>query len=322
MSLLLKRKARGPRKVGIKPEESCYLCGSTEVHERYSRASSTVEETSAYCCTSMHHGSKPRVVACRSCGLAFVPEDEISERLVEMYSDVVDEAYLRHQEGRRKTFRWAYRKIAPHLPRQKGRLIEIGSYCGFFLEICRDEGWEVKGIEPSRWAARYSREEKGLDVHEGTLDDFLAREVDQFDVAVLWDVLEHMKDPRGALRQVNRLLPRGGLLCLSTLDIDNWFPRLLGRHWPWLMDMHLFYFRRKLMGRLFAQAGFELVSTGSYCHQIPARYLVEKLKYLTPPLLSWIPGIIRALMPGSLIIPFRFGDIKLYVARKTSSSFI
>ncbi len=316
MSMMLKAKIR-EHVPSHREAERCYLCGSPAVREKYPRSGPVVEESSAFRCTSMHHASKPRVVACGNCGLAYIPKGEVTERLLDLYSGVVDETYLKYQDGRRKTFRSVYRKIAPFLPKEKGKLLEVGCYCGLYLEIARDEGWEVQGVEPSLWAAQYCRDEMGLPVHRGTLDDCPDLKKGTFDVAVMWDVLEHLEDPRRVLYQANQLLQKGGILCLSTLDIDNWIPRLFGRRWPWFMDMHLFYFRRRIMGRLFAQAGFELVSVQPYCHHIAVEYFLEKLAHLIPRFLSWLPRALRAVTPKSLFIPFQFGDIKLYIARKT-----
>ncbi len=294
----------------------CYLCGSPSLRERFSRQGGGDGDAGAYRCTSMDHRSKPPVVACGDCGLQYVPPAEVSPRLPELYSQVVDERYLKYEHARRKTFASAFRKIAPFLPPGKGRLLEVGSYCGLFLEIARERGFDAVGIEPSRWAARHSREVKGLEVLEGTLEDQDALEEGSFDVAVMWDVLEHLADPLAALRRIHGLLREGGVLCLSTLDIESWLPRLLGRRWPWIMDMHLFYFGRRVLTRMLSEAGFGVASVQVYCHHIAAEYFLEKLESLVPPGLSFLPRALRRITPRGLLVPFRFGDIKLFVARK------
>ena len=70
-------------------------------------------------------------------------------------------------------------------------------------------------------------------VVEGTLKN-LPTQVNDFDIVTMWDVLEHMKEPVEELQRVHARLRPGGLLIFSTLDIANWFPRIMGRRWPWL----------------------------------------------------------------------------------------
>ena len=52
-----------------------------------------------------------------------------------------------------------------------------------------------------------------------------------FDVAVMWDVIEHLIRPVVALKELRRVLKPGGYLFVSTDDANHWLPRLLGRHW-------------------------------------------------------------------------------------------
>jgi len=49
-----------------------------------------------------------------------------------------------------------------------------------------------------------------------------------YDVIAMWDVLEHLPDPMLILEQIKSHLDSEGIFCFSTLDIDNWFPKLTG----------------------------------------------------------------------------------------------
>ena len=50
-----------------------------------------------------------------------------------------------------------------------GRLLDVGCHLGMFLDVAREHGWDVTGVEPSRWSVERARE-RGLDVRHGTLD--------------------------------------------------------------------------------------------------------------------------------------------------------
>lgn len=328
MSLILnrafgKKKEPNEHELGLtRPQGACYHCEQRYLIERFRGDSVAGTDFRAYRCTSMEHDSKPRVVACLSCGLQYVPEESLPPQLDDLYADVVDETYLENQAGRRRTFERAYRRFmtrweVEHGPDKRGRLLEIGSYCGLFLEIAAADGWEVQGVEPSRWASQWCESEKRLPIHCGTIDDPEFDRVDTpYDAIVLWDVLEHVPDPERLLSRTHALLAENGLITLSTLDIDNWFPRLMGKRWPWYMDMHIFYFSRDSLDAIFQRAGYSLQEAETYCHYISVRYLFDKMKHLLPTLLALPFRLVGPLAPRSLFVPFRFGDIKEYVARR------
>ena len=136
------------------------------------------------------------------------------------------------------------------------------------------------------------------------------------DALVLWDVLEHVENPRDLLEQAHGLIRDDGVLCFSTLDMDNWFPRLLGKRWPWLIDMHIYYFDRHGLVRMLEELGFEVELVEPYYHYISVRYALDKACSMLPAVLSWPLSLLRPLMPRFLNIPFHFGDIKLFVARR------
>jgi SAM-dependent methyltransferase/rubredoxin len=163
-----------------------------------------------------------------------------------------------------------------------GALMELGSAGGFFIEAARRRGWRVQGVELSPPAARYSKQELGLEVFEGQLDQAPFPEAG-FDVVVADNVLEHTTDPEQVLRDLNRLLVPGGhaLIVVPTyvnsmyfrliLGIGRLLPRrLLGQSLLRLLKMdgdhdggypyHILEFDRRTLVRLVKQAGLEVVS--------------------------------------------------------------
>ncbi len=296
----------------------CYLCASPNLVELHPKKQSAVHSDSkAYRCTSMEHHSQPQVVSCLECGLDFVPD---RDSLHELYSDVVDEQYLEFKDARYKTFENVFNRVSKYIP-ANGKLLEVGSYCGFFLETARKHGIRVEGVEPSAWASRYAREELKLNVHQGTLEQIQPTLERSYDTVAMWDVLEHLSDPLVVLANANVILKENGYLLLSTLDVDNWFPKLAGSRWPWLMDMHVFYFRTPALKSLLRKAGFEVVNVGPYSHYISCKYLIDKMAALLPTPLNRMLLLLRPLLPKSgIFIPFQFGDIKLYVCKKVPAS--
>src|SRR5215218_7924135 len=83
--------------------------------------------------------------------------------------------------------------------RRIGRLLEIGSGAGFFLKAAARAGWNAHGVEFSAEAAGYAREELGLQVSHGRAEE-TPYEPASFDAVVMFDVIEHLRDPGAVLR--------------------------------------------------------------------------------------------------------------------------
>jgi SAM-dependent methyltransferase len=267
-----------------------------------------------YVCTNTGHESHGRIVQCLSCGLVYTNPQIHPKEVLSLYSQVEDRTYLDNADARVATFNYNLKAIADLLP-TPGRMLEIGSYCGLFLRLARERGWDVLGVEPSVWASSYARDELGLPTVTGNIET-LPDDLAPFDVVCSWDVLEHVPNPTRELRLINRRLRPDGIYAFSTLDFGNWLPRLLGERWPWMMDMHLYYFDRKSTKRMLERAGFEEVHSQRYCHIVTFEYLLGKLDALGVPGTNLARHLVGLTPLAKVRIPFRFGDIRLYVCRK------
>ncbi|MGH2541897.1 MAG: class I SAM-dependent methyltransferase [Ardenticatenaceae bacterium] len=148
--------------------------------------------------------------------------------------------------------------------KRAGRLLDVGCATGIFLEGMRRFGWDVQGVEPSSYAARYARERFGLPVFEGHLEE-APLQARSFDVITLWDVLEHVHEPREVLARIHELLRAGGLLVMSLPNPDSLEARLFGRYWlGWDLPRHLNLFRPARLREHLAAQGFEVRTIRSF----------------------------------------------------------
>jgi SAM-dependent methyltransferase len=149
------------------------------------------------------------------------------------------------------------------------RLLDVGCGTGVFLDLAREAGWDVAGVELSARHAAHARTTFGLDVWQG---DFLAVPFapGSFAAVTMWDFLEHVLDPRAVLAQARRLLVPGGLLLVFTIDCTSLFNTTAGlvyrasggravRPIELLYDArHNYYFTPPALARLIETAGFRI----------------------------------------------------------------
>jgi SAM-dependent methyltransferase len=150
--------------------------------------------------------------------------------------------------------------------RRPGRILDVGAATGIFLDGMRRFGWETLGVEPTERAVRYARERLGLEVIHGRLEETHLPAA-SFNAITMWDVLEHVHDPRAVLAETARLLRPGGLLVLSLPNPDSLEARLFGPHWlGWDLPRHLNIFRPALLRALLARYGMPVERIRSPIH--------------------------------------------------------
>ena len=146
--------------------------------------------------------------------------------------------------------------------RKTNRLLEVGAAAGSFLAKCREDGWEVSGVELSGPSSEYARAQRGLNVLTGTIHE--ARfPAESFDVVTAWSTLEHVPDPREVITEVFRVLRPGGLFVFSAPNWGGISFRLLGPRYRYIGRDHLFYFSRKNAAILLSDIGFKAVRASS-----------------------------------------------------------
>jgi dolichol-phosphate mannosyltransferase len=311
----------------------CNLCGGRQFIVLYRGRAGAASRPDLFCCTSFDHGDFTNILRCVSCSLVFQAPAGSLRQIEEHYRHVEDPVYLREEQGRVRTFDRLLDEIdavqgpakvqspaaaTPHsalrTAHSRGCLLDVGCYTGVFMDRARRRGWEVRGLEPSRWAADVARR-RGFPVQEGLLAETESPPA-SFDVVTAWDVIEHFGDPRAEVQRLARLLKPGGLLALSTMDVESGFARLPGPRWPWFMRMHLYYFSPDTLGALLEQAGLEVVEVRRHRRIVSARYLLEKAAAQLSPLSGLLRLAARLPLLGRIHVPVNFGDIVNLYARK------
>ena len=283
-----------PQKLFIK----CPLCGADDYQVRYPATipgwasfSSLEMNPEHYRCTSHDLSQHGDIAQCRKCGMIYNNPQPDPDTLLRIYKEVEDPLYLEETEARERTFKHSLDQLHRFI-QPPGKLLDIGCYTGVFMKTAAARGWQVEGVELSSWAANIARKSGVGTIYEAPVQQ-LSLPGESFDVITLWDVIEHLTHPQDMLKKVNDLLKPGGIAAFSTHMTDSPAVRLMGKRYPFFMEMHVVHFSRVTAARMLKNQGFELLKIRPHPRILRTGYFLEKLyhKIKTPPvhrLIKWL----------------------------------
>ena len=174
----------------------------------------------------------------------------------------------------------SHRLIAGALAEQTpGRVLDVGCSGGKLSALLLEQGHRVTGVDTVEVPGVRERVHTFHQVDASGLTETLAEET--FDYVVAGDVIEHLADPRAALKEFAQLLEPGGQLLLSVPNFGHWYPRLrvafgvFGYDRRGILDeTHLRFFTRSTLRRLVTSAGFDILEewhTGNPTERLAGR---------------------------------------------------
>lgn len=206
-----------------------------------------------------------RYLLCDACGSGHLenaperPEDLYTEGYfvegaeLAGYVDYEADARWHRINARARLRRLEHAVGLAHVP---GRLAEVGSATGFFLDVARDAGWQTRGVEASAWAARRARDKGHL-----VAEELSELDMDSLDAVCFFQVLEHMPDPVQALQEAARRLRPGGVVLCETWDVNSATARRAAHRWQQLSPPSvLWLFSEEGVEQLARSTGLELVN--------------------------------------------------------------
>jgi SAM-dependent methyltransferase len=158
-----------------------------------------------------------------------------------------------------------------------GRLLELGCAYGFFLQEAKRH-FEVAGIELAADAAEHCRR-AGLNVLQGVADEASLRQLGHVDVIVLFDVIEHLPEPRETLALCHRYLNPGGIIVITTGDFASPVARLAGAKWRLMTPpQHLWFFTPDSMRGMSTKLGLAVEHIDHPWKIVPASLILFQLR--------------------------------------------
>jgi SAM-dependent methyltransferase len=178
-------------------------------------------------CGALARPAGVRLAVCDACGTATTYPAPDEAELRSAYGGFYRPPSGRFSGPGDRVLRHTRALLAGRLDRQapRGPILDVGSGEGALLEALETTGRVAVGLEQGEQAV-HAR----LDVREVEIVDF-DQQLGGWAAVVFWHSLEHLREPRAALRRASELLAPSGLLVIAIPNRASWQARWLGDRW-------------------------------------------------------------------------------------------
>lgn len=127
-----------------------------------------------------------------------------------------------YQESRK------YKEIIKLIDNQPKRILDIGCGDGVFTKILKDSfKSEVYGIDISKKALKKAQK-RGIKIKNYDIDGKkLPFKNNYFDLVICGDVIEHIINTSKLIKEVKRILKKGGIVIASVPNFSAWYNRII-----------------------------------------------------------------------------------------------
>ena len=231
---------------------------------------------------------------CSVCSLRFT-QDVPNENNIAPYYKSPD--YISHTNTDKGFINKTYQKVRDYTLQQKAKLIigqtkvergnmlDIGSGTGAFLNLMKQKGWQVKGVEPDEDARKLANKLYNLQVDEPASLDNIPSSF--FDAITLWHVLEHVHQLHDYVEQLKRLLKQKGRIFIAVPNYQSRDSGIYRSYWAaYDVPRHLWHFSKTSIKLLFAKQGMELIKIlpmkfdSFYVSLLSEKYKTGKMNFI------------------------------------------
>ncbi len=191
-----------------------------------------------------------------------------------------------------------------------GTVLDVGCAYGFFLSEM-PESWNKYGLEISKFACTKAIDNNpDADIRNEIITPAIFANK-KFDLITLWDVVEHLDNPKEVISIAYNKLKKGGKIVISTGDVDSLFSKIQRSNWHlYTPPQHLSFFSPTTIRKLLRSTGFRKVSVSHPSAYYPISYIVHKLSNL------YNINLPTFKIMRNMVFPINLGDIVFVTAVK------
>ncbi len=235
-------------------------------------------------------------VQCKPCGFMYVSPVARDEVVEEFYRQEKSWAAVLENPTQldfdRKKFAYGLDAALEFCP-SNPRVLDVGCGPGIFIDVARERGLIAAGVELNEQNVADMRA-RGITIYDKPLEN-CGLEAGSFDLIALWEVLEHIVEPRPLMAEVARLLAPGGVVLVLVPNRDALVTRLLQARSNTFVVSHVNFFDADSLDRLAESCGLRELARETILTELGAirNYLEfqdpytgqadgEKFPWLTP----------------------------------------
>ena len=161
------------------------------------------------------------------------------------------------------------------------RMLDYGCGNGALAGVAREFGLSVSGIESDPEARASASLQWRIPVFEDLAQLRRAEPDARFDAILVWQVIEHLREPWADLAELRDLLAPTGVLVVATPNAHCLKARLQRASWANVVNpTHLYYFASASLAKLARQCGLEVADRihlpAAYPHHGAARRWLQR----------------------------------------------
>ena len=223
------------------------------------------------------------ILKCNNCEIEYLYPYPTEKELSEIYSD----SYAAWGIGQEDTFskmkREKFKRLLKDISkyRTNGKLLDIGCGPGYLMKEAKNIGFDVYGVEVGKKASDIAKKEFGdNNIYNGTLETSHF-EKNYFDIIVMSDLLEHVKNPVEILKKSRELLNNttNSYIILTTPNTNSFTCKTMKSKWSHYNIEHIHYFNKKSMETLANNTGFKIIEMKPFWKILTFKYLNSIFKY-------------------------------------------
>lgn len=266
-------------------------------------------------------GEQFEISECTGCRFRFTGNAEDEENIGRYYQS---EEYISHSNISKGFVNAVYHKVRSYMLGRKrrlvkrvtgkksGRILDVGTGTGFFLNEMKNHSWQIAGTEKDAEARDFAQKEFGLEIDEP--EQLFQFEDESFDAITLWHVLEHIHRLDENMDAFKRLLKPEGKLIIAVPNPTSYDARHYKEFWAaWDVPRHLWHFgpeQMKLFGekhKLTLQSLHSMPFDSFYVSLLSEKYKKSNLalfKGLVHGKISWLNSLADVKRCSSVIYVF------------------
>lgn len=199
------------------------------------------------------------IYECENCRLGFVDQKRIVKKNL-------DKLYrLNEYKKEEEMIVSRLDPIVDNIVRYKssGTVLEIGPGHGLLSSLLLKKGdYELDVVEP--YLNPHYLSGQSYKLHKTDLDRFLKANKNKFDLIVMFDVIEHLRDPFTSLQKLKNILSKDGVLVFQTPNYQSLMQSMTKKWSWWMIEDHKWFFTPHSLQKALKKKGFNYIYGKTY----------------------------------------------------------